>query len=392
MTPRKLLSIFALIVLTGVIAYGVKYFLDHPEVLPPDDYVEYWAAGNLQLQGKNPYSAEELLPLQRFAGRDTDEAIMMWNPPWTLCLAMPLGALPARVGQLVWFALSFAAVGVSAWLCWSAFRGPNSKLGLPLLLALSFLPTLFVLQSGQISGFLLLGAALFLWCVRRGFHFGAGAAAVLLAAKPHLAFLLWFAVGLDAVVNRRWRIVLGGVVVGALAGVFPVLFNANVWADFFEAYRSSPVPPSKWVSLTLGAILRLAYGPEHFWLQFVPTALVTLGFAVHWFFNRMNWDWIEEFPSLLLCSFVASPYGAWHFDLILLLIPAFHRAAAFANEGWTTRNKTGLILFAGMNVAMFAMTRFELTSFCYCWVASLTLLGYAFTGVRTQPRAAVQPA
>ena len=119
---------------------------------------------------------------------------------------------------------------------------------------------------------------------------------------------------------------------------------------------------------------------------------VTLGFGVHWYLNRKNWDWIEEFPSLLLCSFVASPYGAWHFDLILLLIPTFHRAAAFANEGWSVRSKSGLILFAGMNVAMFAMTRFELSSFCYCWVASLTLLGYAFTGLRTQPRAVVQPA
>ena len=151
---------------------------------------------------------------------------------------------------------------------------------------------------GQISAFLLLGCALFAWCAKRRLHFAAGAAAVLIAVKPHLAYLLWLAVGLDAIVNRRWRIVLGGVVTGVVATLFPMALNPDVWADYFDAYRSSPVPPSKWVSLTLGVLLRVAWGTDQFWLQFVPMGVVLLGFGWHWARHAKRWDWTEQLPSL----------------------------------------------------------------------------------------------
>ena len=384
---RVLAPVAALLVLTaGTVAAG-WYLADRPHVWPPDDYVEYWAAGRLNLTGGNPYSADELLPLQRLAGRDTDEAVMMWNPPWTLTLAMPLGALPPRLGQAAWLVLSLAAVAASALLLWNTYGGRDDKRWVVLAVAFTFVPTLFVLQTGQISALLLLGCAMFAWCARRGYHFAAGAAAVLVAVKPHLAYLLWIAVGLDAVVNRRWRIVLGGVVTGAAATLLPMALNPDVWAEYAEAYRSSPVPPSKWVSLTLGVVLRLAYGTDQFWLQFVPMGLVVVGFGWHWKRHGTAWDWAEQLPSLVACSFVTAPYGAWHFDLVLMLLPVLHRAADLANRRWVIP----LALFAAMNVAMFAMSRFHLWSFWYCWVAPLVLVGYAFTA-RRRPAPAPVPA
>lgn len=393
---RFLLPAVALLVLiAGTVAAG-WYLTDHPEVWPPDDYVEYWAAGRLALTGGNPYSAEQLLPLERYAGRDTDEAIMMWNPPWTLTVAMPLGALPPRVGQVAWLLLSIAAVGASVVLAWNTYGGRIDKRWVGLGVAFTFVPTLFVLQTGQISAFLLLGCALFAWCARRGYHFAAGAAAVLIAVKPHLAYLLWLGVALDAVMNRRWRIVLGGVVTGVIATVIPMAFHPSVWADYFEAYRSSPVPPSKWVSLTLGVVLRLAYGTDQFWLQFVPMGLVVVGFGWHWHRHRKTWDWAEQLPSLVACSFVTAPYGAWHFDLVLLLLPILHRAVDLVNR-WCeppgesnpavhTTGSSGwvvpLAVLVAANVAMFAMSRVHLWSFWYCWVAPLVLVGYTFTARR----------
>ena len=101
---RKLLTI-----IVGVVAFVAGGFLvsklsNDPTIWPPDDYVEYWAAGRLNLEGANPYSKATLLPLQQSAGRElatVDDAVMMWNPPWTLSFVMPLGALPARLGQFV---------------------------------------------------------------------------------------------------------------------------------------------------------------------------------------------------------------------------------------------------------------------------------------------------
>ncbi len=201
MTPRLLISILALVVLLLGAGVLIQPLLNDSSIWPPDDYVEYWAAGRLNLRGENLYSPELLLPLERAAGRDTDEAIMMWNPPWTLSAAMPLGALPARVGQFVWLLLQAGCLFASAWLL-------NKKMPtIPLGLTFAFVPTLFLLQSGQIAGLLVLGAALFVACVRRGYPMLAGVAAVLIAIKPHLAYLLWLAVAFDAVRHRRYRIV-----------------------------------------------------------------------------------------------------------------------------------------------------------------------------------------
>jgi len=48
------------------------------------DFVEYWSASRLLLNGGNPYAPDELLQLQRSVGWGSGTALIMWNPPWTL--------------------------------------------------------------------------------------------------------------------------------------------------------------------------------------------------------------------------------------------------------------------------------------------------------------------
>src|SRR5436309_2737530 len=74
-----------------LLAGQVRTLLADPTVWPPDDFVEYYAAARLTLDGRNAYDAKLLLPIERAAGRDTDQAIMMWNPPWSLTAVLPLG-------------------------------------------------------------------------------------------------------------------------------------------------------------------------------------------------------------------------------------------------------------------------------------------------------------
>ena len=55
MTPRNLLMI-AVLAATGVLLAGqVRQLLADPTVWPPDDFVEYWAAAKLTLNGQNPF-------------------------------------------------------------------------------------------------------------------------------------------------------------------------------------------------------------------------------------------------------------------------------------------------------------------------------------------------
>ena len=140
-------------------------------------------------------------------------------------------------------------------------------------------------------------------------------------------------------------------------------------------------PPAEWVSLTLGTLLRLAFGPEHFGLQFVPVVLGLAWFAWHWWPQRRTWDWAAEVPTLLLVSFLTSPYGAWHFDLVLLLVVVLRRAGdpAAGRLRWA---------YFSMNVLMLAVNVSGATSVWYGWVAPAVLALDALPAAWLVPAAA----
>ena len=363
MNRRTVLTATALVALLAVIGWQFRSLLTDPSVWPPDDYVEYWAAGNLQLRGHDPYDPAQLLPLQRHAGRDTDEAVMMWNPPWTLTYVMPLGVLPARVGQLAWLLVGVAAILASVGLLKATYATPSTAKRFAIATAV-FVPVYLVLQAGQIGPLLLLGASGLAFFARRGQFALAGVAAVLLSTKPHLAYLVWVAMLADALVSRRFRMLAAGVAVGLVTAAIPLAFNPDVYGQYLATMRD--YPPAQWVSLTLGTLLRVAFGAEHFGLQFVPVALGLGWFAWHWWPRRRSWNWADELPTLLLASFLTSPYGAWHFDLVLLLVVVLRRAGdpAAIRLRWA---------YFAMCALMLAVSQSGLTSVWFGWVAPALL-------------------
>jgi len=375
-TFRTVLSSVALLFVGLLLAWQVARLLANPTIWPPDDFVEYWAAGRLALNGEDPYSPPKLLELERLAGRDTDEAIMMWNPPWTLPVVMPLGAMPARAAQLVWLGLGLAALGFSTDRLWRDFDGPAKYRWVAWAIALAFIPAYMVLQSGQIGPLLVLGAVGFIAFDRLKLPYLAGAATVLLAIKPHLAYLLWLALVADVAFNRRWKHSAGALGMGLLFAVVPLAFNPDVYQQYAAALRDHP--PAQWVSLTMGTVLRMIFGQKHFWLQFVPVLLGIGWFAWHWYRRAKTWDWVEQTPLLVLVSFVTSPYGAWHFDLVLLLVPLLHLAATLAKRPMGPITWMAVGLYVASNAAMLVLNAMEVWSFAFAWFAPLALGCYAF--------------
>jgi hypothetical protein len=389
MSFRHALTLAALALAGALLAGQVRQLLADPTVWPPDDFVEYWAAAKLTLNGQNPFDEALLLPLQRHAGRDTDEAIMMWNPPWALPAVLPLGALPAREAQLLWLLVHLVATGFCADRLWLLFGGARESRWLGWALAFLFMPTVFALSSGQIGMFLLLGAVLFLECERRGWQYLAGAATVLLAIKPHLAYLLWAGLAIDALTRGRWRVLVGGALTGAVCAALPLLWNAHVWHQYADAMGNRP--PAQWLSPTAGTVLRLAFGAEHFRLQFVSVAVGLVWFARYRWARHASWNWREQLPLVLAVAFVTAPYGAWPFDMVLLL-PAVVRlvllsvADLSAKPGWAVGGpRFTLAGLAAVNAGMLAQNVLQVGSFWFLWVSPAVLLLYALH-MRTAPQ------
>ncbi len=225
--------------------------------MPLHDFVEYWAAGQLNLQGENPYDPERVHQLEREAGRSS-EGILMWNPPWTLALVMPLGLLDCRTAHLLWLALQFAVIAWCTDALWRLYGGATGRRWLAWLLAFTFLPTLFSLTAGQIAPLVLLGSVLFLVLLKQGRDALAGAATVLLAIKPHLSYLFWIALLLWSVRQRRWGVLGGGVLVGGAALAAALLCNPAVLGQYWHTFTSQP--PVQYRSPTLGTVLRTTAG------------------------------------------------------------------------------------------------------------------------------------
>jgi len=256
---------------------------------------------------------------------------MMWNPPWTLTLVMPLGALPNKVAQIVWLLLHLAIVMVCARTIWLLYAGPRQRLCIAWALTLGFAPTLFLLMMGQISGLLLLGLTGFLWGERNNRPWIAGASAALCAVKPHLGLLFAVALALEALRSRRtFGIALRGAAVLAAGALVPLAFNPEVWSQYRTATQlpaaGAHVPLTDWVHPTVGYELRKVIPGEPFWVQFVPTALALAALPLYWWLRRNHWNWLEELPRLTLVGALTVCYGGWAFDLVVLLLPVLQAA------------------------------------------------------------------
>jgi len=387
MTLRTLITIVALGCAGFVLTGQVRQLLADPTIWPPDDFVEYWAAARLTLTGQNPFDGNLLLPLQQAAGRDTQDAIMMWNPPWSLPVVLPLGLLPAREAQLLWLLVNLVVSGFCADRLWLLLGGDRSRRWLGWGAALLFMPTIFALSSGQISPFLLLGAVWFLECERRGWQYLAGAATVLVAIKPHLAYLLWIGLAVDALARGRWRVLVGGAVTGVVCALLPLAFNPHVWQQYADAMGNRP--PAQWISPTFGSVLRLAFGAEFFRLQFVSVAVGMAWFAWYRWKKRHDWNWSRELPLVLLVSFVTAPYGAWPFDMMLLLPAVFvllieWQTIGGANTSWAPGSPRFAIAgLVAIDLGCVVLNLCRAESFWFLWVSPAVLALYVLHLRRT---------
>lgn len=392
---RRLLVGVALLVTVALLALQLPRLLEG-EVLGIDDFAEYWAAGRLNLQARNPYDSDQLHALQVSAGLPEDDpAIIMWNPPWTLTFVMPFGLPGYALGRLIWLLFHLGVVIACADLLWREFGGSVELRWLAWLVALSFCPTLISLKSGQISPMILLGLTGFLCCQRRGHDFAAGVCMILATIKPHLVYLVWVALLLWAIERRRGRVLLG-ITIAALVSVgIPLLFNPDVIQQYRKA--TSEQPPTDWVATTFGSLLRLWLGEGKVGLIFLPTVLGLLWFVPYWFRTYRAWNWHEQLPLLLLVSTSTAAYG-WLGDQVILVM------ALMAMAAWLERSPRRLIVSAmaiyallnladlGLNIVqrvdavqqMLGISHRPEHQLWHLWTAPALLLGFLILRARTR--------
>jgi hypothetical protein len=370
MPARRLLGWSLRAAVVGVLLWQCTRLTD-PNLLRPSDFVEYWSAGRLNLAGGNPYDAAQLFALQRDYGCPDDRPIMMYNPPWTLPFVMPFALLGYGTARLAWLLAHLALLLVSAGAAWRLFGGSAERRWVAWLLALACFPTLIALRMGQIAPLMLVGLVGFLYFLRQSRDRLAGLALVPVMVKPQLFHLVWLALLLWAVHGRRWW-VLGGAAVGLVSATgIALATNPGVLSQYAAVMVCHP--PVECLSPTTGAVLRAVFGRESFWLQFLPPLVGAAWLAAHWLRQRSRWDWQEQLPLVLLVSLLTTSYGAWAFDLVVLLLAVLRLAVNLSRTGsW----RMPLAGYLAVNTLGLALNLAGVDGFWFVWMTPTALVAY----------------
>lgn len=358
----------------GIVAAGVVYVLAlfiaglTDQNAAARDFIAYWSAGQLLVQGGNPYDFRAVAGRELAAGRKGSEPVlMMRNPPVALPLVAPLGLVRPKTGLILWLFVLLGSLGGCVWLLWRLHGKPRSSYHL---LSFLFAPALACFMAGQFGIFLLAGVVLFL-SLHRSRPFWAGAALVLCAFKPHLFVPLAIPLLLWIVLGKRYRVLAGLCAALAVSCGMAFALDAHAWTQYLHMLRLGRAADEAVPALSV--YLSRLVDPRAPWLRYVPEIGAVAWAAWYAISRRARWNWGREGMVVLLAGAVCTPYG-WFTDEAMLL-PAVLAGVYAAVE--RRRSLIPLAIFAGAAlVETFADV--QITTPYYLWTTPAWLGWYLY--------------
>jgi len=295
------------------------------------DFVQYWGALELLRRGLNPYDGHLMREVQVALSPGSADVTMMWNPPWTPVVLMPVLMLPFERAAALWLFAQLSILILITIYTPRAVRRPNIPLLLSAIIVVSFLPALDALYWGQLSLLLTLGATMFVYFEGRGKLMSAGIALLPLTLKPHLLLCLlpagalwWWRLSW---VNRR-RFLLGFIGGLLFLCVITLALAPNALSWWFAAVVSpsssaGEVPTVQWKTATVTTWMRTlladaSRGAPVWPMLWLPLTALAGVCAYYWRYRPLV-EWRITLPALVGISLLVGSYG-WLYDQSILLI------------------------------------------------------------------------
>jgi hypothetical protein len=189
--------------------------------------------------------------------------------------------------------------------------------------------------------------------------------------KPHLFLLLWPVILIECARRRNWRLLTAFGIGLAAAAIFPLLFDAHIWAHYLAAIRAEHIEGQYLANLSF--LLRFMLPGHPVWVQTVPSVLGLALCARYYWRRRNQWNWRIDGAALLLVSTMVSPYS-WPFDQLLMIPAIMHVCSVRQGRRWAP----WLAIVNGAAVLLLLMT-VPLSSPMYAWSATACLIWYVWT-------------
>src|SRR5262245_36102371 len=86
---RRSIGVAAACAVLALMGWQFRHMLISGPGWIPVDFMAFWTAGKLHVEGHNPYDQAAVREIQTSEVAGVGEAVMMWNPPWTLAVCTP---------------------------------------------------------------------------------------------------------------------------------------------------------------------------------------------------------------------------------------------------------------------------------------------------------------
>ena len=294
------------------------------------DFIQYWSAFRLFAAGQNPFDPALMLELQSSSGMHQDQPVMMWNPPWLLLLLSPVLRFDLKIAAQLWALANLLLALLSAGIVWYEFSGKKTSAIFYLAAACTFFPVLYAIRSGQLGPLLLFASALMLRGLRRNEPIATGIGIFLALLKPHVFYLVFIFIVFGALRKRELRGPLFGLGLLAAAMLSLMLFEPAAMSNWIGALKNRDAGGYasiySWDVPTLVGVSRRLLADSYGRLPLYPAILIpaaaALMFAFYWLRRPKDFEWDELFPTVLLLSYLSSPYG-WIGDQSILCLVLF---------------------------------------------------------------------
>lgn len=363
-----IVSLFYLWQIGSQLLVDLKYIMGQ-------DFAQIWAAGKLNLIGANPYDPIQIQQVKNAIVSPVEEPqviTIFYSPPWSLPLAMIFAGFPYLFSRIIWLLISIIILLICADQLWKLYAGPKNLRRFAWVVVFSFGPTYLMLSQGQVTYWILLALVGFLGFIEnKKYDYLAGACVALACLKPQLLYLFFISLFIWVVSMRRYKVLVGLCLTLLSATIIGLLFNHHLVGQYFNALQE--YPPIAWFTPTFGAFIRLLFGLEKFWLQYIPIFFGFLWLGWYWYHHRKTWRWRNQLPNLLFASFLTTPY-AWTYDQVLLLVGLIPAWIVLLHA-----DRRQIILFGTfytlINLAYLLMHRF-LTDEYFIWLVPVLLVWY----------------
>jgi Glycosyltransferase family 87 len=339
------------------------------------DFAGYWTSCHLLLNGEDPYSSEKILSVQKLLGWTRNDPLIIYNLPLVFTFLMPFCLSNFNTDKIIWMIFTMVLMMFSADRLWLIYGGSReTRVWAPFIMA-TFVPVLLAYKLGQIVFLMLFGLVGFQYFAKKEKWWLAGMMTVFFAVKPHTIYLFWFALLFWAMKHRLWTLLLGSMFPLLCVTLLPLFYNPNVYTQYFSSIVMKSYALS-WATPTLGTFLRLSFGSQHEWLQYIPMLAGLIWFFNHWHKYRNKWIWENQFSILILVSLMTNFY-IWSWDY-LMLIPAVIQVIVRIYQNPGVRFLEWIVLlYIMINVFAFIST-FFFDSHWYILMPYALLINYIF--------------